>query len=95
MMLMINVACSIVILHLLRFNCILMLILSTGQVDLVVGTPGRMEDLISTGKLDLSSCRFFVLDECVSYANFFELEVVYCPCCLLCAHLDGYCLLLL
>ena len=29
------------------------------------GTPGRLEDLISTGKLDLSSCRFFVLDECV------------------------------
>ena len=32
----------------------------------MVGTPGRLEDLISTGKLELSSCRFFVLDECVS-----------------------------
>lgn len=37
------------------------------QVDIVVGTPGRLEDLISTGKLELSACRFFVLDECVSY----------------------------
>jgi ATP-dependent RNA helicase DDX1 len=33
-------------------------------VDIVVGTPGRLEDLISTGKLELSACRFFVLDEC-------------------------------
>ena len=33
----------------------------------MVGTPGRLEDLISTGKLELSSCRFFVLDECVSF----------------------------
>ncbi|KAL5021790.1 hypothetical protein ScPMuIL_000945 [Solemya velum] len=32
-------------------------------VDIVVGTPGRMEDLISTGKLALHQCRFFVLDE--------------------------------
>ncbi|KAL4234926.1 ATP-dependent RNA helicase ddx1 [Mactra antiquata] len=33
------------------------------KVDIVVGTPGRLEDLISTGKLALSSVRFFVLDE--------------------------------
>lgn len=33
-------------------------------VDIVVGTPGRMEDLISTKKLLLSSCMFFILDEC-------------------------------
>ncbi|XP_050396746.1 ATP-dependent RNA helicase DDX1 [Patella vulgata] len=33
-------------------------------VDIVVGTPGRMEDLISTGKLALHQIRFFVLDEC-------------------------------
>ncbi|ESO95555.1 hypothetical protein LOTGIDRAFT_227238 [Lottia gigantea] len=33
-------------------------------VDIVVGTPGRMEDLISTGKLALHQVRFFVLDEC-------------------------------
>ncbi|WAR11389.1 DDX1-like protein, partial [Mya arenaria] len=32
-------------------------------VDIVCGTPGRLEDLISTGKLLLSACRFFVLDE--------------------------------
>ena len=36
------------------------------QVDIVVGTPGRLEDLISTGKLALSAVRFFVLDEAVS-----------------------------
>ncbi|KAK3506698.1 hypothetical protein QTP70_015545, partial [Hemibagrus guttatus] len=33
-------------------------------VDIVVGTPGRLDDLISTGKLDLSQVRFLVLDEC-------------------------------
>ncbi|XP_005093572.1 ATP-dependent RNA helicase DDX1 [Aplysia californica] len=33
-------------------------------VDIVVGTPGRLEDLISTGKLALHQVRFFVLDEC-------------------------------
>ncbi|XP_076109926.1 ATP-dependent RNA helicase DDX1-like [Mytilus galloprovincialis] len=32
-------------------------------VDIVVGTPGRLEDLISTGKLTLHQVRFFVLDE--------------------------------
>ncbi|KAG8251426.1 ATP-dependent RNA helicase ddx1 [Homalodisca vitripennis] len=32
-------------------------------VDIVVGTPGRMEDLISGGQLSLTQCRFFVLDE--------------------------------
>ncbi|KAJ9589687.1 hypothetical protein L9F63_017131 [Diploptera punctata] len=32
-------------------------------VDIIVGTPGRMEDLISTGHLSLTQCRFFVLDE--------------------------------
>ena len=39
-----------------------------GQVDIVCGTPGRLEDLISTGKLALHQVRFFVLDECVSTA---------------------------
>ena len=38
------------------------------QVDIVCGTPGRLEDLISTGKLALHQVRFFVLDECVSTA---------------------------
>ncbi|KAG8580146.1 hypothetical protein GDO81_007162, partial [Engystomops pustulosus] len=32
-------------------------------VDIVVGTPGRIDDLISTGKLNLSQVRFLVLDE--------------------------------
>ncbi|KAL0277879.1 UNVERIFIED_CONTAM: hypothetical protein PYX00_005003 [Menopon gallinae] len=32
-------------------------------VDVVVGTPGRLEELISVGHLSLTQCRFFVLDE--------------------------------
>jgi ATP-dependent RNA helicase DDX1 len=32
-------------------------------VDIVTGTPGRLNDLISTKHLDLSQVRFFVLDE--------------------------------
>jgi len=36
--------------------------LSAG-VDIVVATPGRLEDLIQTGQLSLRQCRFFVLDE--------------------------------
>ncbi|KAM6459416.1 ATP-dependent RNA helicase DDX1 [Liasis olivaceus] len=32
-------------------------------VDIVVGTPGRLDDLVSTGKLALSQVRFLVLDE--------------------------------
>lgn len=32
-------------------------------VDIVCGTPGRLEDLINTGQLSLQNCRFFVLDE--------------------------------
>ncbi|XP_062517502.1 ATP-dependent RNA helicase DDX1-like isoform X2 [Corticium candelabrum] len=32
-------------------------------VDIVTGTPGRLDDLISTNHLDLSQVRFFVLDE--------------------------------
>ncbi|CAG09075.1 unnamed protein product, partial [Tetraodon nigroviridis] len=33
-------------------------------VDIIVATPGRLDDLISTGKLSLSQVRFLVLDEC-------------------------------
>lgn len=33
------------------------------QVDIVVATPGRLEDLVSGGYMTLSQCRFFVLDE--------------------------------
>lgn len=32
-------------------------------IDIVCGTPGRMEELINTGQLSLQSCKFFVLDE--------------------------------
>ncbi|KDA05454.1 RNA helicase, partial [Microbacterium sp. CH12i] len=32
-------------------------------VDIVIGTPGRIEDLINQRKLDLSDCRIAVLDE--------------------------------
>ncbi|GAA4480688.1 hypothetical protein GCM10023171_07910 [Microbacterium panaciterrae] len=32
-------------------------------VDIVIGTPGRIEDLINQGKLDLSDVRIVVLDE--------------------------------
>ncbi|KAF4801092.1 ATP-dependent RNA helicase DDX1 [Turdus rufiventris] len=34
-------------------------------VDIVVGTPGRLDDLIATGKINLSQVRFLVLDEAV------------------------------
>ncbi|KAH9519167.1 ATP-dependent RNA helicase ddx1, partial [Bulinus truncatus] len=33
-------------------------------VDIVVATPGRLEDLISTSKMGLQQVRFFILDEC-------------------------------
>ena len=32
-------------------------------VDIVVATPGRLDDLVSTNKLSLDQVRFFVLDE--------------------------------
>lgn len=32
-------------------------------VDIIVGTPGRMEEFIQNGQLSLAQCRFFVLDE--------------------------------
>eukprot|EP00095_Tigriopus_kingsejongensis_P005808 maker-scaffold716_size107355-snap-gene-0.25 protein:Tk05808 transcript:maker-scaffold716_size107355-snap-gene-0.25-mRNA-1 annotation:"atp-dependent rna helicase ddx1 isoform x1" len=32
-------------------------------VDIVVATPGRLEDLISSKALSLKQCRFFILDE--------------------------------
>ncbi|CAN8001757.1 unnamed protein product [Ixodes hexagonus] len=38
-------------------------------VDIVVGTPGRLEDLISTGELSLTQVRFFVLDEADGLLN--------------------------
>lgn len=36
--------------------------LQTG-VDIIVATPGRLEDLISSGHVLLTHCRFFILDE--------------------------------
>lgn len=41
------------------------MLLMSFQVDIVVGTPGRLDDLVSTGKLNLSQVRFLVLDEAV------------------------------
>lgn len=38
-------------------------------VDIVCGTPGRLEELISTGHLSLTHCRFFVLDEADGLLN--------------------------
>ncbi|KAK3861170.1 hypothetical protein Pcinc_032827 [Petrolisthes cinctipes] len=32
-------------------------------IDIVCGTPGRMEELINSGQLSLQACKFFVLDE--------------------------------
>lgn len=32
-------------------------------VDVVVGTPGRIKDLISSGRLSLQELKFIVLDE--------------------------------
>ena len=32
-------------------------------VDIVVATPGRLEDLIQNKALLLTQCRFFILDE--------------------------------
>src|SRR4051812_46693414 len=31
--------------------------------DIVVATPGRLDDLVSTGRLSLEQVRFYVLDE--------------------------------
>ena len=36
-------------------------------VDIVTGTPGRMNEFIQSGELSLEQVRFFVLDEAVSY----------------------------
>lgn len=46
-------------------------------VDIVVATPGRLEELINSEQLLLTHCRFFVLDEAdgllkANYGNFIE-----------------------
>ncbi|CAK8692162.1 unnamed protein product [Clavelina lepadiformis] len=33
-------------------------------IDILIGTPGRVDDFISTGKVNLSQVRFLILDEC-------------------------------
>ncbi|KAF5296130.1 hypothetical protein FQR65_LT10300 [Abscondita terminalis] len=37
--------------------------LQNDGADIIVGTPGRLEDLVQSGYLSLVNCRFFVLDE--------------------------------
>lgn len=44
-------------------------------MDIVVGTPGRLDDLVSTGKLTLSQVRFLVLDEAVSIKHFLKQSI--------------------
>ena len=39
--------------------------LSAG-IDIVVGTPGKVSEMVTKGSLDLSRIRFFVLDEVVA-----------------------------
>lgn len=48
-----------------------------GGIDIIVATPGRLEDLIEAGEILLSHCRFFVLDEAdgllkANYGNLIE-----------------------
>ena len=38
--------------------------LKNNTPNIVVGTPGRIKDLVATKHLDLSKIRFFILDEC-------------------------------
>ena len=40
-----------------------MLLCSCFQTNIIVGTPGRLLDMIKSGKLNLSETRFFVMDE--------------------------------
>jgi superfamily II DNA/RNA helicase len=35
-------------------------------VDIIVATPGRLDELISDGEIDLAHMRFFILDEAVN-----------------------------
>ena len=41
-------------------------------VDIIVATPGRLDELISGGEIDLSHMRFFILDEAVTKSKFFQ-----------------------
>ncbi len=46
-------------------------------IDIVVATPGRLEDLISTGSLLLRQCRFFILDEADGNTNCICSKITY------------------
>jgi superfamily II DNA/RNA helicase len=35
-------------------------------IDIIVATPGRLEELIGSGEIDLTHMRFFILDEAVN-----------------------------
>ena len=38
-------------------------------VDIIVATPGRLDELIGGGEIDLAHMRFFILDEAVRIRN--------------------------
>ena len=39
-------------------------LIKSERPNVVVGTPGRVKDLLERGVLDLSKVKFFILDEC-------------------------------
>lgn len=57
-------------------------------VDIIVATPGRLDELISGGEIDLSHMRFFILDEAVTKFNFFS----FCHCSSINGFRTVYCL---
>ncbi|XP_062533486.1 ATP-dependent RNA helicase Ddx1 isoform X2 [Armigeres subalbatus] len=46
-------------------------------VDIIIGTPGRLDDLIANGTIILSSCRYFVLDEADGLLKHGYMELIY------------------
>lgn len=42
----------------------IVLLMSYFFIQIVVGTPGRVLDLVKRGYLDLKNLKFFILDEC-------------------------------
>ena len=45
-------------------------------VDIVSGTPGRVKDLVQSGKLKLTEIQFFILDEADRLLDTGNLEVI-------------------
>jgi superfamily II DNA/RNA helicase len=43
-------------------------------VDIIVATPGRLDELISSNEIDLTHMRFFILDEAVNEEIFFSIH---------------------